>query len=308
MTGAAQEPAIGPVLGAASGLGRTAALGAASGLGRTAALAVACARDLTRHAAEHRDLFPERPFDPGFFHSLGLVSAFGSPGATVDGLRPVGRASLWVFAADLLIDHVAKTREEVTALVAECLAVAAGAEPATPVTRFLAGLRDHAAAGTGTLGADPRWRDQLARMLTAMAAEWDWRAGDVRIGLDDYLANAGSCGSSFVNLTHWLATGDDWTRAHLDEVRAAGDEAQRYLRLLNDLTTYDREARWGDANALTLGADRDEVTRRMAGHAGTAAELIGGLRGPSPATALYLERQLGFNTGFYGVSDYWGEL
>ncbi|MBF8189308.1 terpene synthase [Nonomuraea sp. K274] len=276
-------------------------LSAAAGLGRTSALAVACARDLARHAAEHPGLFPARPFDAGFFHSLGLVGAFGSPWATAGELRAVNRAALWVFAVDLQVDHVAKSREEVAALVGDCLAVAAGDAPRGPLTQCLASLRDD-------LGADPRWRDQLERMLAAMLKEWDWRESGATPGLEEYLRNADSCGSAFVNLSHWLATGDQWTLANLDLVRAADDEVQRYLRLLNDLTTYDREARWGDANALTLGAGRAEVTERMARHARTAAELIDPLRETSPRTALYLERQVGFNTGFYGVSDYWGEL
>ncbi|MEV0383643.1 terpene synthase family protein [Nonomuraea sp. NPDC050643] len=273
----------------------------AADLGRTSALGVESARDLARHAAAHPGLFPARPFDPGFFHSLGLAGAFGSPWATTRELRTVNRAALWVFAADLQIDHVATSRDEVAALVAGCLAVAGGQDPDCPLTRFLSELRDD-------LDGDPRWRDQLRRMLTAMEREWAWRESGAVPGLDDYLANADSCGSSFVNLSHWLSTGDPWTLAHLDRVRAAGDEVQRYLRLLNDLSTYDREARWGDANALTLGADRTEVTGRMARHSRAAAELIAPLFTTAPRTALYLERQMGFNTGFYGIADYWGEL
>ncbi|SEG24396.1 hypothetical protein SAMN05444920_102324 [Nonomuraea solani] len=268
----------------------------AADLGRACALGVECARDLARHAARYPGLFPAKPFDAGFFHSLGLVGAFGSPWATARELRAVNRAGLWVFAADLLIDHVATSRDEVTALVAGCVAVARGDDPDGPLTAFLAELRDD-------LGGDPRWCDRLERMLTAMEREWAWRESGATPGLDEYLANADSCGSAFVNLSHWLATGAD-----PGLVREADDEVQRYLRLLNDLTTSDREARWGDANALTLGAGRTEVTERMERHARAAAALIVPLRETAPRTALYLERQLGFNTGFYGVSDYWGEL
>ncbi|GAA4956172.1 hypothetical protein HD597_001668 [Nonomuraea thailandensis] len=274
----------------------------AADLGRACALGVECARDLSRHAARFPGLFPARPFDPGFFHSLGLVGAFGSPWARAEELRAVNRAALWVFAVDLLIDHVATSRAEVAALTGDCVAVAAGGkEPDSPLTRFLAELRDDA-------GGDPRWCDQLERMLTAMEREWQWGASGAVLKLDEYLANADSCGSSFVNLSHWLSTGDPATPAGLDRVREAGDEVQRYLRLLNDLTTYDRESRWGDANALTLGAERDEVIERMARHSRAAAELIEPLRESSPRAALYLERQLGFNTGFYGITDYWGEM
>ncbi|WP_228010395.1 terpene synthase family protein [Nonomuraea phyllanthi] len=278
-----------------------AGLGAAAELGRTSALAVECARRLAAHAAEHPDLFPAKPFDAGFFQSLGLVGAFGSPWASAGRLWAVNRAALWVFALDLQVDYVAKTRDEVAALAEECLAVAGGAAPRGPLAADLAALRDD-------LGGDPRWRDQLERVLIAMLQEWDWRESSATPALEEYLANADSCGSSFVNLSHWLYTGDTWTLDHLDVVREASDEVQRYLRLLNDLSTYDREARWGDANALTLGAGRDEVTRRMARHARTAAGLIAPIHATSPRTAVYLERQIGFNTGFYGVSDYWGEL
>ncbi|MEV0232931.1 terpene synthase family protein [Nonomuraea sp. NPDC050786] len=276
-------------------------LSVSAGLGRTSALAVQCARRLAAHAAEHPGAFPAEPFDAGFFHSLGLVGAFGSPWATAEELWAVNRAALWVFAVDLQIDHVATARDEVAALVEECLAVADGEAPRSPLARMLATLRDD-------LGSDPRWRGQLERMLTAMRKEWDWRESRATPSLEEYLANADSCGSSFVNLSHWLYTGDAWTLGNLGLVREASDEVQRYLRLLNDLATYDREARWGDANALTFGAGRTEVTRRMARHARTAAELIAPIREASPRTALYLERQIGFNTGFYGVSDYWGEL
>jgi hypothetical protein len=273
----------------------------AAGLGRSCALGVECARDLSRYATRYPELFPAKPYDPGFFHSLGLVGAFGSPWATAEELRVVNRAALWVFAADLLIDHFATSREEVAELVGGCVAVAGGEDPVSPLTRFLAELRDD-------LGGDPRWRDQLERMLTAMEREWAWGESGVVPGLEEYLANADSCGSSFVNLSHWLFTGDPETSAGLGLVREAGDEVQRYLRLLNDLTTYDREARWGDANALTLGANRAEVTERMARHLREAAGLIETSRETAPRAALYLERQLGFNTGFYGITDYWGEL
>lgn len=266
-------------------------------LGRCCALAVACARDLMRHARRYDGLFPDGVFDSGFYQALGLAGAFGSPWATVEELRAGGRASLWVFAVDRLIDDVAGSRAEVETLVAECLAVADGAEPRRPVTEFLAGLR------AGLPGEARAWRDQLGRMLMAMLREWDWRSGE-RPTLEEYLDNADSTGSSFVNVSHWLATGDAWTLAHLDRVREASQATQRYLRLLNDLATAGRERGHGDVNALSLGAGREEVTARLGRLSAEAVRLIGPL--DSPRTAFYLERQLTFNTGFYGLSDYWG--
>ncbi|MFG1956665.1 terpene synthase family protein [Nonomuraea sp. NPDC049028] len=306
-TGLPADPPTGPPTGAE--------------LGRTCALAVECARDLSRHARRYGELFPARPFDAGFFHSLGLVSAFGSPWASTAELRAVSRAALWVFAVDLRIDHIAESRAEVTALVGDCLDVAGGATPLSPITRFLADLRDglrygfpddpeeagrrrdRSRDGFQNEPADAAWRDQLARMLTAMAKEWDWRAAGARPGLEEYLDNAAGTGSSFVNLSHWISTGEP-----LEPASRAGEEVQRYLRLLNDLATADREARWGDANALTLGISPADVSERMAGIAARAAELIRPLRATGPRAAYYLERQLTFNTGFYGMSDYWGEL
>ncbi|WP_433517790.1 terpene synthase family protein [Nonomuraea sp. CA-143628] len=342
-TGSATDPPADPPTGAE--------------LGRTCALAVECARDLSRHARRYGELFPARPFDAGFFHSLGLVSAFGSPWAGTAELRAVSRAALWVFAVDLRIDHIAESRAEVTALVGDCLDVAGGATPLSPITRFLAdlrdglrygfpddpdeagrrrdgsrdGFRDEPANGSGDgrqnepaggsrdghrdepasgsreghrdEPADAAWHDQLARMLTAMAKEWDWRATGARPGLEEYLDNAAGTGSSFVNLSHWISTGEP-----LEPASRAGEEVQRYLRLLNDLATAGREARWGDANALTLGIRPADVSERMAGIAARAAELIRPLRATGPRAAYYLERQLTFNTGFYGMSDYWGEL
>ena len=95
-----------------------------------------------------------------------------------------------------------------------------------------------------------------------------------------------------------------YERTDIDGVRAE----QRYLRLLNDLATSGREREWGDLSALTLGAGRKEVIERMAGILGRCRALLEPLRAGSPRVAAYLERQIGFNTGFYGVADYWGEL
>jgi hypothetical protein len=178
----------------------------AAGLGRACALGIECARDLSRHAARYPELFPARPFDPGFFHSLGLVGAFGSPWATADELRAVNRAALWVFAADLLIDHVATSREEVAALVGDCVAVAAGRrEPDSPLTRFLAELRDD-------LGGDSRWCDQLERMLTAMQREWHWRASGAALEPDDRRVDQGGDGVRDVDGPPWIWTSTSRTR------------------------------------------------------------------------------------------------
>jgi len=141
-----------------------------------------------------------------------------------------------------------------------------------------------------------------------MATELRWKREAARVTLDDYLANADGCGASFVNISHWIATGDPWTLRNLAELREVSAEVQRYLRLLNDLATSGREREWGDLSALTLGAGREEVIERMAGILGRCRALLEPVRAGSPRVAAYLERQIGFNTGFYGVADYWGEL
>ncbi|WP_204015382.1 terpene synthase family protein [Sphaerimonospora thailandensis] len=281
---------------------------AAAELGRTCALAARSQRDLIACADAYRELFPVRPFDPGFFSGLSLVGAFGSPWATPEELRAVNRASLWIFAVDYLADVVAGSAAEIDALVSDCLAAAGGGDAGPPIARFLAEIRDELAVTPSFPVLHPIWLDQLARTLLAMAAEWRWKSGGTSLTLDEYLDNADGCGSSFVNVSHWIATGDPWTLDHLDELREVSAEVQRYLRLLNDLATHGREIEWGDLNALTLGVGRDEVTARMREIVDRCATLLEPVRAGSPRTADYLERQIGFNTGFYGLVDYWGEL
>ncbi|XVQ85136.1 terpene synthase family protein [Microbispora siamensis] len=282
----------------------------AADLGRTCALATRCQRDLEACAAAYGELFPARPFDSAFFAALSMVTAFGSPWASPDELRAVGRASLWIFAVDRLVDQVAGSRAEAEALVAECLAAAetgpGGDAPA--VVRFLTDLRDDLAAAPAFAALRPVWLDRLGRTLRAMVREWRWKEEGLPVSLDEYLDGADGCGSSFVNVSHWIRTGDPWTIGHIDELLPVGDEVQRYLRLLNDLATRERERGQGDANALAFGAGAAEVTARMNEIRGRCLTLLGPVRARSPRAAAYLERQIGFNTGFYGLVDYWGEL
>ncbi|MEZ0075178.1 terpene synthase family protein [Planotetraspora sp. GP83] len=301
---------IGPLTGSLIGsLIGTGELAVASDLGRTCALAARSQRDLMRCAETYGELFPPEPFDAGFFSGLSLVGAFGSPWATAAQLRVVNRAALWVFAVDWLVDAVATSAGEVDALVHDCLAVADGDPPVgeAGITRFLADIRDELAAVPSFPVLRQIWADQVRRMLLAMAREWRWRSEATTVTFDDYLGNADSCGSSFVNVSHWIATGDAWTAGHLGELREISGEVQRYLRLLNDMATHGRELEWGDLNVLTLGVSRTEVTGRMAELVARCRALIDPVRAGSPRTAAYLERQIGFNTGFYGLVDYWGE-
>ncbi|MEV4089276.1 terpene synthase family protein, partial [Nonomuraea fuscirosea] len=148
------------------------------------------------------------------------------------------------------------------------------------------------------------WRDQLADMLVAMTTAWEWRERRAVPTLARYVDNADCRGSSFVDLSHWIYVADDWSKAHLDDLRAASRQVQRYLHLLGDVVSYRRDMSWGDLNVLALGVERTEVTDAMTELAGEACELIERLRPHSPRTASYLRRQIGFSAGYTGVSGF----
>ncbi|WP_327590843.1 terpene synthase family protein [Nonomuraea sp. NBC_00507] len=277
--------------------------------GRTCALAVASGRELARFATRYDGLFPEKSFDAGLYGALSMAGAFCAPWATVEGLRAVNRASLLVFALDRLIDEEASSREQVGALVGECLAAAGGpaaggAAPESQAAAFVADLRSDLAAPPEL---DRAWRDQLERMLRAMAREWDWSGSEHPPTRQEYLANADSCGALFIGLSHWIHTGLVEAPRDLDRLRPAADAVQRYLRLLNDLATWRRESGSGDVNAFTLGMELDEVIEQLSELADEATELIEPLRDAYPRAAEYLTWQINYSAGFYGLSDFWAE-
>ncbi|SPT59915.1 terpene synthase family protein [Actinomadura madurae] len=304
--------------------------------GRTAALAADCQRDLQEWAASYPVLFSARPFDTRLFSTVALANAFGVPWESAERLRVATHASLWVFAADWIVDYMAETRSEVEAVTRECLAVSELREPdvspdpprddgtvataAIELARCLAGLQSELATTPAFDVHKGLWRDQLRRYLSAMAQEWEWKAASAAdrdaaaggaSGLPDfeqYLANADNFGSSLVNVAHWIFTGDERTLAHLDELWKVSEGVQRVLRLLNDLATYERDLTWGDLNSLMLGVDRATVAARIAEIVEDCRALLGPLRATCPREAAYLERQIGYSTGFYGVTDYWGTL
>ncbi|MFI0452205.1 terpene synthase family protein [Actinomadura sp. 6N118] len=283
--------------------------------GRICALATDCQRDLQQCTAEHQSLFSGNPFDPRLVSGVALANAFGSPWATADELRIACRSSLWVFAADWLVDYVAKSREEVDALAHGCLAVADGSPPSPeiPLTVFLAQIRDDLAAAPAFASLHPRWCTQLERYLTAMATEWDWQAARSNGGappptFDSYLDNADNFGSTFVNVSHWIMTCEPDSLEHFDRLWSASGIVQRVLRLLNDLATAEREVTWGDLNALALGVSREAVRRRITALVAEFRDLAASLRADCPRETAYLERQIGYSTGFYSRTDYWGDL
>ncbi len=303
-----------------SGLSADDELTAAAEQGRICALAAKGQRDLHKRATAHPDLFSGDPFDPALFSTVALAISFGAPWCTAEQLRVANRAVLWGFAVDWLIDYVAKSPDEVADLIAGCLTVAddVTASGTDPLARFLAELRDELATVPAFAALRPVWREELHRMLTAMAREWQWRAGDTGSAEEtsaptmptftEYLANADNLACSFVNVSHWIYTGSPETLAHLPELLAASAEVQRMLRLVNDLGTYERDVRWGDLNALMLVPDRAEVEQEINTLMARCQELLRPLRTHCPQEAVYLARQIGFSSGFYRLADFWGSL
>jgi hypothetical protein len=282
--------------------------------GRICALAAVGQRDLQECAAAHHQLFAAKPFDPTLFSAIAHATAFGAPWCSVEQIRVANRASLWVFAADWLIDSEAKTREEITAIVADCLAAADGTAPtaASPLGRFLTQIRDELATAPSFLTGRLPWRKEVERMLAAMAREREWKSARAALAgeaagptLREYLDNADNTGLSFVNVSHWLFTGDRACLEKLGELTTAGREAQRVLRLVNDLATQKRDAVSGDLNALML-TDHDDASRRIAMLVERCHDLLRPLETTCPQQVVYLARQIGFTSGFYQVTDFWG--
>ena len=265
-------------------------------------------RDLQRIADEFPDLFPRRPFDGGVFSTLAMANAFSAPNLDAVALRVVNRASLWAFRLDWLVDYLSTSLSEVEDFAGRCLAVVDGAPPGgDDLLVLLARLRDDLADRPGFAAGRPAWREELRRMLDAMATEWTWRKGGVRPSVPSYLDNADNLGSSFVNVSHWLGTGPV-IGAQLSDVLTATRAQQRVIRVVNDLGTYERDVEWGDLNVMLLGPTKAEATDLVRTLTAECADLLVPLRGSEPALADFLGRQLEFCRGFYGVTDYWGEL
>jgi hypothetical protein len=286
----------------------------ASECGRVSAVAGQAQREMRQWAAAYPGLFTAKPFDSALFGTLAMASAFSGPWLTAAGLRMANRVCLWCFGLDWLVDYVATSPEEVREIVGRCLAVADGAppDPGDELACFLADIREELASAPAFTALRPVWRDDLRRMLDAMALESEWKAG-LSGGVtpptfEEYLGNADNLGFSFVFDSHWIFTAEAPPPGDVDGVRAASRAVQRVIRLLNDIGTYDRDVSWGDLNALMLGVTRDDLDKRLAALADRCRELIGPLRPAHPDLAAYLERQMDFCAGFYQVADYWGAL
>ncbi|WP_173096798.1 terpene synthase family protein [Actinomadura verrucosospora] len=295
-----------------SGLARPDALADARETGAVMAQAVKCARDLAACAADHPGLFDAKPIDETLFNAVACANAFGSPWLDAAGIRMAARTSLWIFGLDWLVDHVAAERAEIEDINRRCLAVADGAPPVPGdgLTQFLAEIRDEVAQSPAFASLRGDWRAQLRRLLECGAREWDWKSGDRAAWptFDEYLDNADNYGSAWVNVSHWIVHADAGVLAHAGELQVVSREVQRILRLLNDLATYERDVTWGDLNAQMLGVDRATITERIGRIVERCGELLAPLRADCPEAVAYLERQIGYSTGFYELSDYWGSL
>jgi hypothetical protein len=279
--------------------------------GRICAVAGQTQREMRRWAEAYPALFSAKPFDAALYSTLALATAFSGPSLDSGQQRMANRATLWCFALDWQVDYVANSAVEAATVARRCLAVAGGAapEPDDELTALLAEIRDELAAAKAYAVLGPIWRDELRRMLDAMVREHQWKGVEgARPSLEDYLANADNLGFSFVFVAHWIHTGPPPSAVDIADVRLASWAVQRVIRLLNDLATYERDVQWGDLNALMLGPDRTEVGQRAVALAGEARGLIDAVRDRQPALADYMERQMEFCVGFYGVADYWGGL
>jgi hypothetical protein len=278
--------------------------------GRICAVAGRGQRALKETAARYPALCPDPPFDATLFSTVAMAMAFSAPWCDADQLRVANRAVLWGFAADWQIDYLARRQGDVDALVARCLAVADGGQPAPhdALARMLAEIRDELTTVPGFERVHGIWRGELARMLGGMALEWAWKNGNILPTFEDYLDNADNLGASWVNVGHWVNTGDAVTHRRLAELTEAGREEQRVLRLINDLATYERDVKWGDLNALMLVPDREDLDRRIAVLVDGCLARLRPLAGDCPREVDYLERQIGFTGAFYRTSDFWGSL
>ncbi|WP_433464826.1 terpene synthase family protein [Spirillospora sp. CA-128828] len=287
--------------------------------GTICAVAGQAQRQMRAWAAEHPALYDAKAFDPALFSTLALAAAFSGPGLSAGGLRMANRVCLWCFGLDWLIDYAATSRVEVANLVQRCATVADGGSTVGPpdgaaaeeeLVRFLAAIRGELEAEPGYPGLRDVWRDELQRVLDAMALEWDWKTARADGGrgptFEEYLANADNLGFSFVFASHWIASGGG---GNVPTVRAASWAVQRVIRLLNDFGTYERDVQWGDLNALLLDRPRAEVEERIGELTSEARTLLrGAAESGAPELAEYMERQMDFCAGFYGVTDFWGTL
>ncbi len=266
-------------------------------------------RDLHRCAGRYPGLYPSELYDCALFSSVALATTFSSPWLSAAQLRPGGRAALWTFGLDRLVDAAGASVAQVGEIVTGCLEAAGSgrAAPGDELAAFLVEIREELAATPGFPALGRVWLRELGRMLTGMARERAWLAGGPagRPSVAAYLDNADNLAMAFVFASHLVGVHGPGEPIAVDGLFAAVRTAQRALRLVNDLATYERDAETGDLNVLMLGLSRAEAGQRIVELTATARALLAPLATVVPRLAAHVDRQLSYNLAFYGVSDYW---
>jgi hypothetical protein len=283
--------------------------------GATCAVATIVARDRLGRAAAYPQLYPAKGFDPAFYSSIALANTFCAPWLPADRLRMASRITMWIFAVDRLMDIVATSQGEIDDVMLRCAAIVDGADPQPDdaLATYLAEIRDELATSPAWPHLHHVWREELHRMLASMARDWAWQsardsgAGEQLPSLDSYLDQA-EFGFSAVFVSHWIANTDEHADRDVAALLEAGRQVQRVIRILNDYGTYRRDVNLGDVSVLLLGVPRADVDRKLASLIEHCHRLLEPLKKRRLPLALYLERMIAFNTGFYALADYWGEL
>jgi hypothetical protein len=276
-------------------------------LGEISARATRGQRDLQKFTAAYPEMFGDAAFDAALSGAVALANAVSAPEAPDAAVWAANRAGMWAFALDQRVDLRSRTADEVDGLAARCVAVAGGApaDPAAPLEVSLAGVRAGLVEAPAFGHIGPLWISELTGMVVAMATEWHWlRARGPMPSPSAYLENAANLGFSFVFASFLVALGGAPDRAVADLV-AASHAAQRAIRLVNDLATYDRDVDTGDLNVLMLGISRGEAVRLVQRYADECRDLLASVRRGHPVASAYVRRQVEFNRGFHSVTDYW---
>jgi len=283
--------------------------------GKLAHVIAECGEDLSRAMTqEHPDLFAASVFDDKLPFKVATAVVAQAPDSTAAQVRTAARASLWIFAADWQVDAQADSLERVQEIAGQCREAIEGGAVRSDLARFLADLREDVAASPAYATRGRLWREYFFRMMDAMEREWVWKTAatpDSRPTLDEYLTIADNFGSTWVNITYWLANDAPQIARHHARLVEASQIVQQILRLYNDLVTLERDRTWGqgDLNSLMV-AGEDAVRRRIRELESDCREILAELEPQCPDGAAYLARQLEFSAIFYGKqgNDYWGAL
>lgn len=284
-------------------------LRAAIDVGRASALAARAHRRLDRDLARIAPGLGGVPLDAT---QVGMVAQIGvqcTPWLAPDPLHTVNLAGVWTFVADWLVDHAAQSTADVDDLLACCVAVGRGARPAPGDgvgAALVAAIRDGLHSRPLDEAWGHAWVAEIARYLTAMRLELEWRSG-AKPSMDTYMSNHDSVGLRFAFATLLIvddAAPQDWHPGP-GTLSEAADATALAIRLANDLAGASRELAYADVNVLTLGMAPEEVGERIRRETTRCRALYAAVPAVHRRRVSYLERVLGFNLGVYGAGDYW---